>query len=291
MALERPPKYASLGPEVIKSYRPSDDKVANWHTVTSGRQENLATLAARYRVPVEKIIELNFPGSVEHNRVIPEIVNWYLHHHKDFGCPETHDRQNRIFRGGERIAIPRIEPATVPPLPGLAGLPTLAEATKWFKDKILPLRTAAAGLSGNRLWKSPAGIVRGNAEDPNGLCGDTTLFVAEEYYRTYKSYQTSDGYIIGMILYGSSMSEMLNHIGNVWLVYGKHRKETYTYDPTKQAIKAVSGGGQYDTASLFKLTTFDLYYKKAQDVKSWWRDRDTFFANEITIGLQQDFAE
>src|SRR5215216_773258 len=106
MSLERPPRYAFLNPEAIKTYRPSDEQVFAWYTVASGRHENLGTLAARYHVSVEKIIEFNFPGSVEHRRVVPEIVNWYLHHHKGFGCPETHDRKNRIFRGGEKLAIP-----------------------------------------------------------------------------------------------------------------------------------------------------------------------------------------
>ena len=287
MAQERPPKYAHLDFATIKSYRPSEADVSTWHTVTSGRQENLQVLASRYGVPVQRVIELNFPGSVEDNRVVPEIVNWYLHHHKDFGCPETQDRQNRIFRGGERIAIPRIAAAVQPVRPGLEGLPTLAQAITWFKDKIIPLRTTAAGLSSNRVFTSPRALIRGNTEDPNGLCGDTTLFVAEEYYRQYKDYRTSDGYIIGMILYQG----LFNHISNVWLVDGKNRKETYTFDLPTQAVKADEGTGQYDTKSLFKLTTFDLYLKKVQDVESWWRNREPFLGNEITIGLQHDFAE
>jgi hypothetical protein len=107
MAKEQAPKYASLHPEQIKTYRPPDDSVLTWHRVTSGRTENLLVLATRYQVPVQKLVELNFPGSLdEHGRIVPEIVNWYLHHHNGFQCPETHDRQNRIFRGGERVAIP-----------------------------------------------------------------------------------------------------------------------------------------------------------------------------------------
>lgn len=106
MALERAPKYANLAPDVVRSYRPPDEHVATWHTVRSGREESLATIASRHQMPVDRIIGFNFPGSVENGRVIPEVVNWYLHHHKAFGCPETQDRKNRIFRGGERVAIP-----------------------------------------------------------------------------------------------------------------------------------------------------------------------------------------
>jgi hypothetical protein len=74
--------------------------------VARGKRETFWTIAAKYQVPVEKIIEFNFPGSVEKGRVIPAITNWYLHHHKGFGCPETHDHINRKFMGGERVAIP-----------------------------------------------------------------------------------------------------------------------------------------------------------------------------------------
>lgn len=106
MALERPPRNASLNPEVLKTYRPSEEDVYIWHTVTSGRQENFTTISARHRVPVDKLIGFNFPGSVENGRVIAEVVNWYLHYHKGFGGPETHDRRNRMFKGGEKVAIP-----------------------------------------------------------------------------------------------------------------------------------------------------------------------------------------
>ena len=60
----------------------------------------------QYGVPAARIIQCNFPGAAEGGRVVPEIVNWYLHHHVGFGCPETADRQNRRFKGGERVAIP-----------------------------------------------------------------------------------------------------------------------------------------------------------------------------------------
>ena len=106
MAIERPPRQAALNLETAKSYRPPEDQVFTWHTVTSGMQENFSTIAAKHRVPVEKIIGLNFPGSVENGRVATEVVNWYLRHHKGFGGPETFDRRNRMFKGGEKVAIP-----------------------------------------------------------------------------------------------------------------------------------------------------------------------------------------
>lgn len=106
MAIERPPRTGSLNLEAVKSYRPSEDKVYVWHTVTSGIQENFSTISARHSVPVEKIIGFNFPGTVENGRVMTEVVNWYLRYHKGFGGPETRDKRNRMFKGGEKVAIP-----------------------------------------------------------------------------------------------------------------------------------------------------------------------------------------
>ncbi len=106
MALERPPRLAAGDLESAKSYRPSEDQVAEWHTVLSGQLENFRTIASRHQVPVDKIIAFNFPGSVENGRVITEVVNWYLGNHKGFGGPETVDRRNRMFKGGEKVAIP-----------------------------------------------------------------------------------------------------------------------------------------------------------------------------------------
>lgn len=106
MALEKQPKYAVLAPDAIKTYRPAGEWVGKWHTVV--RSESFVSIASKYGVKPEQIIQLNFPGAIEGNRVVPEIVNWYLHYHVDFqGCPETHDRRNRMFKGGELIAIPK----------------------------------------------------------------------------------------------------------------------------------------------------------------------------------------
>jgi len=290
MARERQPKYLYLNPEAVKSYRPPDGEVSRWHRVTDGQHENFRTIAAQYRLPVEKIIEFNFPGSVEGGRVIPEIVNWYLHHHKEFGCPETHDRINRIFRGGEKIAIPRMA------APG-PQLPTLAEAKKWFVETAIPLRTVARGYSTNRIWK---GFRSENVEDANGLCGDVSIFVAEEYFRHFKDFGTSDGYIIGSVLWEGESLIQFNHIANVMLLRSRSRKESYIYDSSKRQTELLappahgvigSRAGQYDTASLFALWVFDLYYKMPpHPLGVWWMDRDSSRGGKITIGLQADFA-
>ncbi len=106
MALERAPKYLSLNPDGVKSYRPPDSEVHVWHTVKPGGKESWLSLQQQYGVPAARIIQCNFPGAAEGGRIVPEIVNWYLRYHVDFDCPETPDRKNRRFKGGERVAIP-----------------------------------------------------------------------------------------------------------------------------------------------------------------------------------------
>jgi hypothetical protein len=101
---EQPPKSISGDPS---KYRPPENQIT-WHTVL--RNQTLSQIAALHHVPVDKLIALNFPGSVDNGRVIPAVVNWYLHHHEGFRCPTTADGQNRRFEGGEKIAIPK--PAT-----------------------------------------------------------------------------------------------------------------------------------------------------------------------------------
>lgn len=106
MALEKPPKYLALNPDGVKSYRPPDEEVHIWHTVGRSDSESWLTLEAKYRVPAARIIQFNFPGAAENGKIVPEIVNWYLHYHTGFNCPETLDRKNRRFKGGEKVAIP-----------------------------------------------------------------------------------------------------------------------------------------------------------------------------------------
>jgi hypothetical protein len=101
-----PPAYASLAPNLIKSYSPAEEKIRAWHTVRS-RAESLRSIADQYGVPVEVLIEFNFPGSVDSGRVVPAVVNWYLFYHQRFLCRlTTEDGHNYRFKGGERVAVP-----------------------------------------------------------------------------------------------------------------------------------------------------------------------------------------
>jgi len=84
------------------------------------------------------------------------------------------------------------------------------------------------------------------------------------------------------------------------LLRSRSRKESYIYDSSKRQTELLappahgvigSRAGQYDTASLFALWVFDLYYKMPpHPLGVWWMDRDSSRGGKITIGLQADFA-
>ncbi len=130
MAIERPPAATVGNPETLKKFRPPVEEVARYYVTKSGRSETLETVARANSFLVKELIAFNFPGSVVNDTVVPGVVNWYLHHHAEFKCPETQNRQNRAFQGNERVAIPHrktfiefVDPmvieATVPVVPSV----------------------------------------------------------------------------------------------------------------------------------------------------------------------------
>src|SRR5215470_6226155 len=101
------PPYSNLAPDLVKSYSPKDENVFAWHTVKTGHTESFETIAKQYSVPVERLIEFNFPGSVKDGRITPDVVNWYLFNHQRTRCHDvTRNGHNYMFSGGEKIAIP-----------------------------------------------------------------------------------------------------------------------------------------------------------------------------------------
>lgn len=102
------PANANLGLEIIVAYVPPAEKTKIWHTVTR-RKESLLAIAKEHDVPVARLIEFNFPGSVKNGRIDPDVVNWYLFNLKRLRCRDTTpDDMNYMFRGGEKIAIPNL---------------------------------------------------------------------------------------------------------------------------------------------------------------------------------------
>ncbi|MEP6503780.1 MAG: hypothetical protein ABJD97_10635 [Betaproteobacteria bacterium] len=165
----------------------------------------------------------------------------------------------------------------------------LAETKDWFVKTIVPKRTAAAGFSGNRLWKSPIALVRGNSEDPNGLCGDTSAFVVEAFYDEFDNYTTSDGYLIGLVLWEGKFS---NHIANVMLVKGKVGPEIYSWSSTTHAaVSKTPTTSSYSSGDLLRLNVYDLYYKRATTVEAWWKDLDSGMGGTLKIGQLSSISD
>lgn len=160
--------------------------------------------------------------------------------------------------------------------------PTLTEADKWFTDKVVPLRTASAGFSINRVWKGPLSFVKGNDEDPNGICGDAALFVFEEFYRQFGDYTTTDGYRIAMVLWQGAIS---NHIANVMLPAAKAGAQKFSWDTRSRALTCLSGVCRYNSHDLFALHVYDLYFKKSSSLEQWWRDRDSSMDGTLKLGM------
>jgi hypothetical protein len=192
----------------------------------------------------------------------------------------------------------------MPADPGDAAMagatPSLADIDAWFDKKVLPQRTAWSGLSPNRVYKTPHRLFAGNESDPNGPCGDTTLFVFDSYDATFKTaVWTSDGYQLGAILWNGLV---LNHIANVMLPKAAARLRTFVMAGAMPVPRAAAGlqqrasfvpkaksASDLDGKQLLTLRVYDLYYKKRTTVGAWWKDLDEM-KGEVTVGLQADFA-
>jgi len=150
------PQYSNLAPDLVKSYSPPEDKINLWHTVKRGHAESLDTIAKQYGIPVETILEFNFPGSVKAGRVDPDIVNWYLFNHQRTQCRDiTRNGFNYMFSGGEKIAIPYLGHVDV-------GEPVILAPTNIkFKIKqhanLNASLIAAADFSIFQIWDEKAG--------------------------------------------------------------------------------------------------------------------------------------
>jgi len=150
------PLYSNLAPDVVKSYSPSGDKVFKWHTVKGGYTESLVSIAKQYGIPIAKLIEFNFPGSVKAGRVDPDVVNWYLFNHRRTHCHSiTRNGYNFMFSGGEKIAIPYLGRVDV-------GEPKiLAPTNTEFKIKqhanLNVSKIVAADFSIFQIWDQKAG--------------------------------------------------------------------------------------------------------------------------------------
>jgi hypothetical protein len=182
------------------------------------------------------------------------------------------------------------------------GIPSLKDVDSWFDKNVLPLRTASAGLSWNRVYKSPHRLVAGNQSDPNGLCGDTSSYVTEVFEKAFpKANPTSDGFMLGMVLWEGLAS---NHIANVMLPQEAAHKQSFESkagviilrEPATGALGArLPGSSRSKTrilgaTELLGLHVYDLYYKKRGTVSSWWDVLSSSRGGLLTVGMEHEFT-
>ncbi len=168
-------------------------------------------------------------------------------------------------------------------------LPDLAEVDTWWEKTVLPKRTASSGFSPNRLWKGPLSIVRGNNEDPDGLCGDAASYAYEQYFKDFGDYRTRDGQHMGLVLWEGSV---MNHIANVLLVASKTAAQKYRWNTKTGTAESVDGKGQYGASAFLALPVYDLYYKaKRQTLKTWWSSLDSSMGGTVKVALMHSIDD
>ena len=180
--------------------------------------------------------------------------------------------------------------------------PPLSGVDTWFETTILPDRTTWSGFSGNRIWKAPRGLLMGNQDDPNGLCGDTATYVLHQFEDTFRSIHTPDGYQMGLVLWNSVV---FNHIANVMLPVKRATWQRFVTvgtittniskdtawsrmknRPTKVKSEHVISGKE-----MMQLRVYDLYYKmKPTTVAEWWKHVDGGLNGRVEVGLEFEFA-
>jgi Putative amidase domain len=111
MALERAPQIGSTPGtqtlEELKTYSPPLNKIYDVFTVRAG--QTLGDVAKAANREFWDYVEFVFPGCNKD----PQCVNWYLANR--LHCPDTPDKKNRMFKGGEKLALP------MPKTPGAPG--------------------------------------------------------------------------------------------------------------------------------------------------------------------------
>jgi hypothetical protein len=216
----------------------------------------------------------------------PEI-NWYLRNKA--GCTvATPDKKNYRFAGGEKIYVPKKGAAPgAPQPPGAPTKPSVNDVVDWFRTEVIPQRTTNAGGSPNRFYKTPLAKLRGNTADPNGLCGDAQLFVSQQMREKYGGWITSNGYILGDIVWvlgdPDALILNLNHAANVLFPFRHLQQHDFVWSdalhmPVPQESRPTMAG-----RDVLGLWVLDLYYKKAVPLRDWWRGLDSSYRGMIRI--------
>ncbi len=157
--------------------------------------------------------------------------------------------------------------------------------TQWFKQEMIPKRTVSAGFSANRVWLGPRSLWVGNESNPNGLCGDCTQYVYENFWAHFGGLKAANGCDLKAIWWEGPV---FNHIANILAPPTMGKKEKFRYDKTKNRLVSVDNEKAPANQTIMNALVLDLYYKKVQTVRQWWMDLDKL-DDTITIAGIYDF--
>jgi hypothetical protein len=156
---------------------------------------------------------------------------------------------------------------------------TLIEVDFWFENFIIPFREAGPGFTLNRIVKTPQALIQGNRSDPNGLCGDASAFVLEQYKYCFTNEITFDHFQLAQIVWNDS-SEFLNHVANIMIPEKFGFNNKYFFDRANNSIVPIEANFNDDPLNVLSFHVYDLYYKETtQSVAQWWERRANKFGS------------
>jgi hypothetical protein len=165
--------------------------------------------------------------------------------------------------------------------------PSHAEVDRWFSE-LIKHRTVRAGLAPNRIVAGPRAIIQGNQADPNGVCGDCVLYVAEQYAWRFGNMTTTNGRNLWRVVWDGLV---LGHTANIMAPAGLREplclrwrdgkvRVTYPIDTAKRPVVR--------DEDLKSWIVYDLYYKRKCSLREWWDEQDGMGGKVALADIQDD---
>ena len=171
------------------------------------------------------------------------------------------------------------------------NIQTLPQVDWWYDSYVRQTRDA------NRLTTLDDALLaklRGaNKANPNGVCGDTMLFVRSEYEKYMPQLQTSEGLVPGMVLWEED--SWLNNLTGLKVSQSNHAavvmmpealgeaSQIFEYDRATNKLDRHVTNSVAEEADILSWRVYDLY-KDAEPITlgEWWERQDEL-GGRITI--------
>jgi len=154
------------------------------------------------------------------------------------------------------------------------GPVSLAIVDQWFDEKILPMRRT------DWFCGNPFALV----SNPNGVCSQATQFVFDKYLNDFVSTVTTDGYMMGQIVWTRfedfSPGFFNNHTAAIMIKKDKINSDKsylHKYELINGKLYAMmEGNPQYSEQELLQLHVYDLFKKRRVTLKEWVDMQESF---------------